>query len=287
MTNIFLEYRIFIYLSCDSHPINAPASCSLAIISFITKPFMKKLLPFLTLFFISCQKENDTKIAVCHFDAVTGLSKTILVSQNALTAHLAHGDIQGDCSATLTTTICNQVWMVRNLEVTAYKNGDPIPHVTDPSDWAALTTGAWCYYDYDAPSGVIYGKLYNWYAINDPRGLAPTGWHVPDDTEWITLADCLGGELIAGGKMKEAGLAHWWEPNVEATNSSGFTGLPGGLRYDAGPSNINGFAFFWSSTERSATEAGARWLGFGNADLLGGGFNKVYGLSVRCIRDRN
>ena len=132
-------------------------------------------------------------------------------------------------------TICNQVWATRNLDVTTYRNGDPIPQVTDIGQWGTLTTGAWCYYNNDPANGATYGKLYNWYAVNDPRGLAPAGWHVPSDSEWTTLTDCLGGVSIAGGEMKatgamETGTGLWFAPNVGANNSSGFTGLPGGGR---------------------------------------------------------
>src|SRR4030095_15485991 len=166
------------------------------------------LLPLLAiLLFAACKKEiriinsteeipvvanKQTKFTVCHYDPVTGSSKTIQVTQNALAGHLAHGDLQGDCSAVL-TTICDQDWMVKNLDVTTYRNGDIIPEVTDPTVWAALTTGAWCYYENNSTNGTTYGKLYNWYAVNDPRGLAPTGWHVPTDAEWTTLSTCLGG----------------------------------------------------------------------------------------------
>ena len=127
-------------------------------------------------------------------------------------------------------TICDQVWMKQNLNVVKYKNGDPIPQVTDPSVWAELTTGAWCFFDNDSTTGEIYGKLYNFYAVVDPRGLAPRGWHVPSDAEWTTLGNCLGGDTVAGSALKETGTAHWLGSNADATNSSGFTGLPGGSR---------------------------------------------------------
>src|SRR5450759_3473794 len=139
-------------------------------------------------------------------------------------------------------TICTQVWMLKNLDVSTYRNGDLIPKVTDPTAWSALTTGAWCWCSNDsATNASTYGKLYNRYAVNDPRGLPPTGWHVPSDAEWNTLITCLGGDpFVAGGAMKETGTTHWQSPNTDATNSSGFTGLPGGLR-DTGPFSAVGF----------------------------------------------
>ena len=233
------------------------------------------LLLLAILLFTSCQKQISTdktseeitgaaankqaKFTVCHYDAVTGTSKTIEVTQNALAAHLAHGDLQGSCSAVL-TTICDQDWMVKNLDVSTYRNGDQIPEVTDPSAWAGLTTGAWCYYNNDPANGTVYGKLYNWYAVNDSRGLAPAGWHVPTDAEWTTLSDCLGGEAVAGGAMKETGTTHWLL-NTDATNSSGFTGLPGGLRFSDGAFiDVSFDGFLWSSSEFSTDGAWARYL---------------------------
>ena len=107
-----------------------------------------------------------------------------------MTAHLAHGDVQGECSTIQTTTICNQVWMVKNLDVDKYKDGTVIPEAKTVEEWVAAGnegTGAWCYYNFDPTYGAVYGKLYNWYAVNDPRGLAPTGWHVPSAAEWQRL----------------------------------------------------------------------------------------------------
>jgi uncharacterized protein (TIGR02145 family) len=137
--------------------------------------------------------------------------------------------------------------MENNLEVTNYRNGDIIPYVSDPTAWAGLTTGAWCYYKNDLKSG--YGKLYNWYAVNDIRGLAPAGWHVPTDAEWTTLTTFLGGVSVAGGKMKTTGTKSWKTPNTAATNSSGFSGLPGGYCSNAGTFfNVDYFGYWWSST---------------------------------------
>ena len=107
-------------------------------------------------------------------------------------------------------SICCQRWMTRNLDVAVYRNEDPIPKVTDEAAWAALTTGAYCYYNNDSTAyAATYGKLYNWYAVNDTRGLAPEGWYIPTDFEWTTLGACLGGDGVAGGSMKEIGTMHW------------------------------------------------------------------------------
>lgn len=184
-----------------------------------------------------------------------------------------------------TVTIGSQTWMLKNLDVSKYRNGDPIPQVTDPTEWAGLTTGAWCYYNNDSANGTTYGKLYNWYAVNDPRGLAPTGYHVPTDAEWTTLTDFLGGEPVAGDKMK---ATTGWIPisGIINTNSSGFTGLPGGYRSNDGSCNLIGFyGYWWSSSEDSAVGAWNRYLGYNNGPVGKYGDDKVHGNSVRCLRD--
>jgi uncharacterized protein (TIGR02145 family) len=190
-------------------------------------------------------------------------------------------------------TIGTQTWAKCNLDVSTYANNDPIPEVTDPTAWAALTTGAWCYYNNDSVSGATYGKLYNWYAVNDPRGLAPAGYHIPSDTEWTTLTTFLGGESVAGGKMKETGLCHWLTPNTNATNSSDFTGLPGGCRYLSNTSfvfiEINKYGYWWSSTVNGPNTGYPnvfyRRLSYNNATSGRNNISKSSGFSVRCIKN--
>jgi uncharacterized protein (TIGR02145 family) len=196
--------------------------------------------------------------------------------------------ISGSSSCISTVTICSQQWMDKNLDVSKYRNGDDIPQVTDPTAWAALTTGAWCYYNNDPANGAVYGKLYNWYAVNDPRGLAPAGFHIPTDAEWTTIVTCLGGASVAGGKMKETGTTHWSAPNTGATNSSGFTGLPGGHRdwsgsFDGVDVGFN--VFWWSSTENDPTQAWFRYLYYGGGNIFRLNGLKQFGFSVRCLRD--
>ena len=189
----------------------------------------------------------------------------------------------------LLITIGSQNWAQKNLDVASYRNGDPIPEVQDASTWANLTTGAWCYYENNTANGTTYGKLYNWYAVNDPRGLAPNGYHIPTDAEWTTLSSYLGGTVTAGGKMKEAGTSHWLSPNTGATNSSGFTGLPGGYRgYSTGSfSDIGSYGSWWSSSENSADTFNPwyRLLNTNNANLYRYSWNKRVGYSVRCLKD--
>jgi len=200
-------------------------------------------------------------------------------------------------------TIGTQIWSTSNLDVTTYRDGTPIPQVTDPSQWANLTTGAWCYYNNDPANRTNYGKLYNWYAVagihdNDPntpnKVLAPTGWHIPTDAEWSTLINYLdqtanGGQNIpnvAGGKMKSAGTTLWVSPNTGATNISGFTGLPGGT---FGGNNtfygINTNGNWWSSSEINGSDAWYRYINYDNTNAARHFANKTFGHSVRCVRD--
>jgi len=184
-----------------------------------------------------------------------------------------------------TITIGLQVWMQKNLNVCKYRNGDDIPQVQDPTAWAALTTGAWCYYNNDTANGPVYGKLYNWYAVNDPRGLAPTGYHIPSDAEWTTLTTFLGGEPVAGDKMKATTL---WTPysGITNTNSSGFTGLPGGYRYNNGTFfNVGSHGGWWSSSETSTADAWTRGLDYTIGIAFRINYSKTNGFSLRCLRD--
>jgi len=178
--------------------------------------------------------------------------------------------------------IGTQTWKVCNLNVDTYRNGDPIPQVTDLTEWVNLTTGAWCYYNNDPALGAIYGKIYNWYAVNDPRGLAPSGYHVPSDIEFVTLTDYLGGLFIAGGAMKETGTLHWQDPNNGATNSSGFSALPGGCRSEipVGFTAIGLLNFYWTSLSRHYIS-----LYNSSIDVTYSTVDNWFGCSVRLIKD--
>jgi uncharacterized protein (TIGR02145 family) len=188
-----------------------------------------------------------------------------------------------------TVEICGQIWSTRNLEVTTYRNGDIIPQVTSQSAWASRTSGAWCYYNNDPASEAIYGKLYNWYAAHDSRGLAPSGYHVPTNSEWTTLVNCLDGSTVAGGKMKETGFTHWDSPNTGATNSSGFTALPGGFRRDFGSGldfgGIGYNAWFWNSSSYSTDSAKPRTISSHNSGVSNPIYGKACGFSIRVIKN--
>jgi uncharacterized protein (TIGR02145 family) len=204
-------------------------------------------------------------------------------------------DIDGNLYYTV--KIGDQQWMLENLRVTHYRNGDPIPNVTDSSTWESLTTGARCNYDNDEGLAATYGRLYNWYAVDDSRNIAPEGWHVPTDDEWKQLEMHLGmnqaeADGVAyrgtdeGGKLKEAGTVHWAIPNEGATNESGFTALPGGVRLIGRFQGAGFAALFWCSTDDSGDFAYLRTLEFLNSTVFRGGSSKRSGLSIRCVRDQ-
>jgi uncharacterized protein (TIGR02145 family) len=178
-----------------------------------------------------------------------------------------------------TITIGTQTWMAENLRTTKYRDGTAIHNVTDNTAWVALTTGAYCTYNNTTDTVVIatYGRLYNWYAATDAHNIAPTGWHLPTDAEWTTLTTYLGGESVAGGKMKETGTSHWITPNAGATNESGFTTLPSGGRFSIF-SNVGFNSYFWSNTR-------SRYLYSNLANVDCADVNKSNGFTLRLIKD--
>jgi uncharacterized protein (TIGR02145 family) len=185
-----------------------------------------------------------------------------------------------------TVKIGFQFWTSRNLDVSTYRNGETIRHASTPQEWqdaASKGEGAWCYYDNDPKNGEMYGKLYNWYAVNDPRGLAPEGYHIPSDAEWSVLTEYLGGEQIAGFKMKST---TGWANNGNGDNSSGFNGLPGGYCDGNGDfNNMSDYGSWWSSSENNSNGAWSRGLRGYNTKVLRYDDSKNYCFSVRCLRD--
>ncbi len=179
--------------------------------------------------------------------------------------------------------IGTQYWQAKNLDVTTYRNGESIPHVQDPVQWSKLTTGAWCYYENKLDHGDKYGKLYNWYAVNDSRGLAPDGYHIPSDLEWEILINSLGGESKAGILMKSR---FGWNNNGNGTGNVGFDGLPGGDRNSSGSFyNLGVNGSWWSSTKSLTTFAWNRFLYCEYGVAYRGNTEKTCGLSVRCLKD--
>ena len=206
-------------------------------------------------------------------------------------------DINGNVYPTITTS-CGQTWTTKNLTVSKYSNGDPIPQVTDSITWGNTFTGAWCWYHNDSVNYWQYGKLYNWYAVHDPRGLAPAGWHIPTDAEWTNLVKCIdpatdlnctscNQSLIAGGAMKETGTLHWLAPNTGADNTSGFSALPSGYRnFEYG-----GFFFlgqntsWWCTDEYDASDAYERSINYNTANVWRDVYFKLAGKSIRLVKN--
>ena len=188
-----------------------------------------------------------------------------------------------------TITIGTQTWMAENLRARTYRNGDSVPVVSSNDTWKGLKTGACCTYNNltDLDAIATHGRLYNWYAVNDSRGLAPPGWHIPSDAEWSTLVQFLGGETVAGGKLKETGQTHWQSPNAGATNSSGFTALPSGRReyFDGTFLNLTFNTFWWSSTAYDINYAWYRYLNYDVPNAYRANFHEPYGFAVRCVKD--
>ncbi len=188
-----------------------------------------------------------------------------------------------------TVAIGSQVWLKENLKTTHYDNGVLIPHVPGSISWSSMITGARCYYNNDSIAfDSVYGVLYNWYAATDINEICPSGWHVPTDAEWTVVESFLGGPYIAGGKMKEAGTAHWLPPNTGATNSSDFTGLPGGMlgtNFTFQSLYENGL--WWTSTASASSSAWSRYFWYLFAGVDRNPTPKTIALSIRCIKDVN
>ena len=203
-----------------------------------------------------------------------------------------------------TVIIGAQEWMKENLNVSKYSDGTPIPQITDPIAWSNLTTGAWCYYNNDPSLGSTYGKMYNWYAVagiwqaeSSPptpaeiasrKSLAPSAWNVSSVNDWLLIINYLGGNSLAGGKMKEAGLNHWSDPNTDATNSSGFTGLPGGYRGASTTNigqNLTGTGHWWCSDYLAPFAANFFQLTWTNGAVVSSTFDTRTGLSVRWVKN--
>ncbi len=196
----------------------------------------------------------------------------IYISGNGVT------DIDGNTYSSI--IINGQEWMAENLRTTKYANGDVIPNITDGTQWTNLSTGAWSHYNNDPSYENPYGKLYNFYSVIDIRNVCPSGWHAPSDSEWITLMTSLGGQNVAGGKMKSTGTQYWLSPNADASNISGFSALPGGYRYDTGFFDLGNYGGFWGIDNPTfASRSLSKDNGILNTST---GQN---GWSVRCLKN--
>jgi len=188
-----------------------------------------------------------------------------------------------------TIKIGTQIWMAENLRTTKYKDGTPIPLVADSADWSAIAfstqTPQYCWYNNDSASySAVYGALYNWF-VTETDKLCPDGWHLPASSEWLAMIDYLGGPAIAGSAAKESGTEHWNTPNTNATNSSGFTALPGGRRSWDGTFEEMGEYGLWWNTEDLLLDAGYIYMFTSGPEAGLAYWDKWNGLSVRCLKD--
>ena len=224
-----------------------------------------------------------TTLFSCQKDALQTAS-TVEISFNTALTYGTVTDVEGNVYKTI--TIGTQTWMAENLKTTKYRNGETIPNVSQDISWAALTTGAYCWYKNDAASyKPNFGALYNWYAVADSRNIAPVGWHVSTNADWSTLIAFLG--VDSGSLLKEKGITHWITPNTTATNASGFTALPGGYRYqfDGSFSSMDTNGLWWSKTSSDATFSWYSSLYYLYSTAASGTLNDKFGLSVRCVKD--
>jgi uncharacterized protein (TIGR02145 family) len=209
--------------------------------------------------------------------ATPGAPVTLLPAETAT-------DIDGNVYHTV--IIGEQTWMVENLKTTKYRDGTPIPNVTNIISWNQLTTGAYVNYFNNPQHVAVYGRSYNWYAVNDARKIAPIGWHVPTKDEWAVLVNHLGGEAEAGGRLKESGTSHWMSPNPTTINNNNenFNALPGGW-WPSSVNTVGMMGIYWSSTSISSLGAATCDLLYNNKRANLGGHSPKEGLSVRCIKN--
>lgn len=194
-------------------------------------------------------------------------------------------DIDGNVYSVV--TIGSQCWLGENLKTTRFRDGSAIPLLQNDSDWKYATTPAMVSYDNDNGNDATYGKLYNWYAIGDARGICPQGFHVPHDNEWATLSKYLDPDNeFAGARMKEVGTDHWEQPNEGANNSSGFTALPGGMRFREGQFDFIGKnGLFWSTRQDGDFEGYFVTLSYNDTEARRTVMFKQAGFSCRCVKD--
>lgn len=187
-----------------------------------------------------------------------------------------------------TDTIGTQIWMCENLRVTKYRNGSPISNITSNADWLSTTTGAFCQYTNNSENVQMNGLLYNWYAVNANDSIAPEGWHVATATDWARLSTFLGGDALAGTKLKEGAHDNWnIYLSVKGTNTSGFSALPGGYRseFNAAFYYLGDYGCWWTTTEQNATSAIYRRMNFNDGTIDIYNTSKIRGCSIRCVKN--
>jgi uncharacterized protein (TIGR02145 family)/uncharacterized repeat protein (TIGR02059 family) len=228
-----------------------------------------------------------TKPATNPLQTASGGQAASITAQSVTNNVSAPGTVNdNDGNVYNTIVIGTQEWLRENLRTSKYNDGSSIPLVTDNTAWSNLITPGYCWSNNDAATyKATYGALYNWYTVNTGK-LCPTGWHIPSDAEWTTLTTYLGGENVAGGKLKETGTAHWYSPNAGATNETNFTALPGGSRdFDGSFYGIGNYGDWWSSTESNTDIAWDWGMYYLDSNVYRDYYDKRDGFSVRCVRD--
>jgi uncharacterized protein (TIGR02145 family) len=233
------------------------------------------------------------------YTSVSGNNKTVMtdIPTSDKTVTFTFTECKdGDNNHYPVVQINSQLWMAENLKTTSYNDGTAIPNKTNDENWAGAFTGTYCDYNNTPANSTTYGRLYNWMAVdnnaatkvasNGGKNVCPTSWHIPTSTEWTILTTFLGGESVAGSKLKETGTNHWASPNPGATNETGFTALPGGYRHEFGTYfDIGSWGYWWSSTDDYIAGAWFWYLGYYVKSVGSYHYNKHYGYSVRCVRD--
>ena len=218
-------------------------------------------------------KKSEKKITISQIGEETNFSLNFGTLQIT--------DIDGNIYHSI--KIGEQTWMVENLRTTHYRNGDLIPNETDNRKWSTLTTGAYCDYENNNSNSNEYGKLYNWYAVNDNRNIAPEGWHIPSDDEWTKLTDFLGGEIVAAKKLKDI---NWKSQDISTINKKEFSALPGGYRGNNGDFNyLNIAGSWWTASKANDYSACCRHMDYASTSVNSSQYLKIFGFSVRCIKD--
>jgi uncharacterized protein (TIGR02145 family) len=214
----------------------------------------------------------------CKKDDTNPSPKPVITPSNKVT------DIDGNVYDTI--KIGSQVWLMEDLKATHYRDGSSIPGVADSAQWSNLLTGASCSYNNDSNNEKIYGRLYNWYAVTNPAGISPVGWHIPTDSEWTILINYLGGQYAAGGEMKSESTL-WGASNVGATNSSSFTSIPAGTRYSRNGTfyDMGKYAYYWTSTPYNINGAFSIGIIDGSAGVYRYEYGKTSGFGCRCVKD--
>ena len=231
-------------------------------------------------------KSNQTKTKSTQTDSKSVQTKTKSAqTKSKSTQKSSKSESENKAKDVGTVRIGTQIWAVANLNVSTFRNGDSIPEAKTSKEWVAAGESgkpAWCYFNNDPATGLKYGRLYNWYAVNDPRGLAPVGWTLSGANDWAMLINYLGGQGAAGSKMKS--MSGWCEGN-NGTNDAGFIGFPGGYRVENGSFlNIGSIGTWWSSAENNSLSAIDFYLSQSNT-LGRSSSPKQRGESVRCLRN--